>query len=99
MSARVNKNRESKIDQQFLFAVALAKLGRLGDIKTVRACIGGAPSSGEIPKAPVPSNLNWGMWLGQAPMTDYLQGEPSTQPRYPQSTTHYEFRWWYADSH
>jgi predicted dehydrogenase len=97
-SARVNKNRESTIQQQFLVAVALAKLGRLGDIKKVTACINRAPSSGEIPNVPIPSNLNWDMWLGQAPMTDYLQGEPSTQPRYPQSRTHYEFRWWYEYS-
>jgi predicted dehydrogenase len=98
MSARVNKNRESKIDQQFLVAVALAKLGRLGDIKKVTACINRAPSSGEIPKAPVPSNLNWDMWLGQAPMTDYLQGDFGNNKNYPESRTHYEFRWWYEYS-
>jgi predicted dehydrogenase len=98
MSARVNKNRESRIDQQFLVAVALAKLGRLGDIKSVRACIGGAPSSGEIPKAPVPSHLNWEMWLGQAPMTDYLEGAKGNNDRYPEARTHYEFRWWYEYS-
>jgi predicted dehydrogenase len=98
MSARVNKNRDSKIDQQFLVAVALAKLGRLGDIKKVTACINRAPSSGEIPKAPVPSNLNWDMWLGQAPMTDYLQGSFGNNQKYPEARTHYEFRWWYEYS-
>src|SRR5256714_14851629 len=36
MSARVNKNRDSKVNQQFLVAVALAHSGRLGDIKSVR---------------------------------------------------------------
>src|SRR5437868_4691541 len=49
MAARLNRNREQRVDQGFLTAVALAKLGRLGDIKKVTACIGGAPSSGEIP--------------------------------------------------
>src|SRR3954451_4489680 len=49
-SARVNKNREQRVDQGFLTAVALCKLGRFGDIKKVTACIGRAPSSGEIPK-------------------------------------------------
>src|SRR5205814_3302407 len=57
MNARVNKNRDSEIEQQFIVAVALAKLGRLGDIKSVNCVIGDAPTSGEIPKAPVPSNL------------------------------------------
>ena len=98
MSAKVNKDREKKVEQQFLVAVALAKAGRLGDIKSVRACIGTAPSSGEIPKAPVPSNLNWDMWLGQAPMTDYLQGGHGNNKNYPESRTHYEFRWWYEYS-
>jgi predicted dehydrogenase len=98
MSASLNKDRASRVDQQFLVAVALAKLGRLGDIKKVTACIGTAPSSGEIPKAPVPSNLNWDMWLGQAPMTDYVQGDFGNNKRYPESRTHYEFRWWYEYS-
>jgi predicted dehydrogenase len=98
MSARVNRNRDQRIDQQFLVAVALARLGRLGEIKSVKACIGGAPSSGEIPKAPVPANLNWDLWLGQAPMTDYLQGGYGNNRNYPESRTHYEFRWWYEYS-
>ena len=98
MSARINRNRESRVDQQFLVAVALAKEGRLGEIKSVTACIGGAPSSGEIPKAAVPDNLNWDMWLGQAPMTDYLQGSFGNNRNYPESRTHYEFRWWYEYS-
>src|SRR4051794_32112765 len=98
MNARVNKNRDQRIEQQFLVAVALAKSGRLGEIRMVRACIGGAPSSGEIPKAPVPTGLNWDMWLGQAPMTDYLQGGFGNNRSYPESRTHYEFRWWYEYS-
>jgi predicted dehydrogenase len=98
MNARVNKNRESRIEQQFLVAVALAKSGRLGEIKSIKACIGGAPSSGEIPKAPVPSQLNWDLWLGQAPMSDYLEGSFGNNRNYPESRTHYEFRWWYEYS-
>src|SRR5437773_2779639 len=98
MSARVNKDREKRVNQQFLVAIALAKLGRLGDIKSVRCEINGAPTSGEIPKAPVPTGLNWDMWLGQAPMTDYLQGGFGNNKKYPESRTHYEFRWWYEYS-
>ena len=102
MSARVNKKegqeKEQRVQQQFLHAIALAHLGRLGEIKSVRCVIGGAPSSGEIPKAPVPSQLNWDMWLGQAPMTDYLEGDFGNNKRYRESRTHYEFRWWYEYS-
>src|SRR5205807_2354406 len=95
MAARINGNREQRVDQGFLAAVALARLGRLGEIKSVNCVIGGAPASGEIPKAPVPTGLNWEMWLGQAPMTDYLQGGFGNNRSYPESRTHYEFRWWY----
>src|SRR6188472_4581892 len=53
MSARVNKDRETRVNQQFIVAVALAKLGRLGDIKNVTACIGGSTKSPELPEVPV----------------------------------------------
>lgn len=87
-----------KAPQQFLTAVALAHSGRLGKITKVQCAIGGAPTSDEIPKAEVPKNLNWDMWLGQAPMTDYLQGKFGNNKNYPESRTHYEFRWWYEYS-
>ncbi len=87
-----------EIKNQFLKAVAIARSGRLGTIKKVICGIGGAPTSGEIPVAPVPSQLNWDMWLGQAPMTDYLLGGFGQNKTYPESRTHYEFRWWYEYS-
>ena len=31
-------------------------------------------------------------------MTDYLQGRPGNNKHYPESRTHYEFRWWYEYS-
>jgi predicted dehydrogenase len=86
-----------RFKQQFLTAVALCQAGRVGKIQKVECRIGGAPGSGEIPKAPVPSHLNWEMWLGQAPLTDYLEG-PKNGGGYPPSRTHYEFRWWYEYS-
>jgi predicted dehydrogenase len=95
---QVGTQQRSEMNERFLTAVALCHEGRLGDIQKVRCVIGGAPTSGEIPVAPVPSNLNWNMWLGQAPMTDYLQGKIGNNKRYPESRTHYEFRWWYEYS-
>lgn len=89
---------DHKIQNQFLKAVALARSGRLGKIHKVTCTIGGAPASGEIPVAPVPEHLNWDMWLGQAPMTDYVQGAFGNNKSYPESRTHYEFRWWYEYS-
>lgn len=85
-----------KFKQQFLTAVALCQAGRLGKIQKVECRIGGAPSSPELAKAPVPSELNWDMWLGQAPMTDYVMAP--AKGKYPHSRVHYEFRWWYEYS-
>jgi predicted dehydrogenase len=87
---------KGKFPQQFLTAVALCHAGRLGKIKKVECRIGGAPTSPELPKVSVPSQLNWDMWLGQAPMVDYVSA-PSGG-KYPYSRTHYEFRWWYEYS-
>jgi predicted dehydrogenase len=88
-----------KFPQQFLTAVALCQAGRLGKIQRVECRIGGAPASPSLPKAPVPSQLNWEMWLGQAPLVDYVMSpEGSSHGNYPASRTHYEFRWWYEYS-
>jgi predicted dehydrogenase len=87
---------KGKFPQQFLTAVALCHAGRLGKIQKVECRIGGAPTSPELPVAPVPSQLNWDMWLGQAPMTEYV--EAKSGGKYPHSRTHYEFRWWYEYS-
>jgi len=89
---------DGKVQNQFLVAVALCHQGRLGQIKTVQCAIGAPPTSSEIPEVPVPKNLNWDMWLGQAPMTPYLQGGFGNNKKYPESRTHYEFRWWYEYS-
>ena len=95
---QVGTQQRSEMSELFLKAVALCHLGRIGEIKKVRCVIGGAPASKEIPKADIPTGFNWDMWLGQAPMTDYLQGPKEKGRSYPESRTHYEFRWWYEYS-
>ena len=89
---------DGKIQNQFLKAVAIARSGRLGKITKVTCGINRGETSGEIPVADIPAQLNWDMWLGQAPMTDYLQGGFGNNKSYPESRTHYEFRWWYEYS-
>lgn len=88
---------KGKYPQQFLTAVALCKAGRLGKIQKVECRINGAPSSRELPKTEIPSGLNWDMWLGQAPMAEYVSG-PVEEKKRTQSRAHYEFRWWYEYS-
>ncbi|MFN9294751.1 MAG: Gfo/Idh/MocA family oxidoreductase, partial [Planctomyces sp.] len=89
---QVGTQQRSEMALRFLHAVAMVREGRIGELKTVTCAIGGAPSSGEIPVAEVPKELNWDMWLGQAPLTDYRF--KATNGRYGNSRCHYEFRWW-----
>ena len=84
---QVGTQQRSEMGNRFLLAVALAHSGRLGKIHHVSAAIGGAPKQGPFQKTAPPANLDWDMWLGQAPMVDYIR-----------ERTHGTFRWWYEYS-
>jgi len=72
---------------KFLRAVNMVQKGLLGDITHVTVGINGSPTGGPFPVAEVPPELDWEMWLGQAPQVDYRV-----------KRCHYEFRWWYEYS-
>lgn len=72
---------------KFLRAVNMVQKGLLGDITKVVVGINGSPTGGPFPVVDPPANLNWDMWLGQAPKVDYRE-----------KRCHYEFRWWYEYS-
>jgi predicted dehydrogenase len=69
---------------RFLRAVNMVHKGLLGDIRKVTVGINGGPKGGPFSVAEVPKELDWDMWLGQAPKVDYR----------PQRC-HGNFRWWY----
>lgn len=71
----------------FLRAVNMVRKGLLGDIRKVTVAIDGSPTGGPFPVAKPPAELDWPMWLGQAPLVDYRE-----------KRCHYEFRWWYEYS-
>lgn len=71
----------------FLRAVNMVQKGMLGKIKTVTCSIGGGDVGGPFAKSAPPAELNWDMWLGQAPKVDYIK-----------ERCHYQFRWWYEYS-
>jgi predicted dehydrogenase len=101
-STVVKKGKEAstpKFEHQFLLAVALAHSGRLGRIERVTCSIGECNPCEPLAKVSIPDGLNWEMWLGQTPLVDYVQGGKSpSNPKYPASRCHYEFRWWYEYS-
>ena len=93
---QVGTQQRSEMGLLFLKAVAMVKDGRIGKVQKVICDIGGAPGASDIPEAPIPAELNWDMWLGQAPMVTYRS--KASGGKYPHARTHYEFRWWYEYS-
>lgn len=85
---QVGTQQRSEMDLRFLHAVAMVREGRIGELQNVTVAIGGAPSSGPIEVAEIPKGLNWDMWLGQAPLTDYRFKK--TDGKYGNSRCHYE---------
>jgi predicted dehydrogenase len=82
----VGTQQRSRRDK-FLRAVNMVQKGLLGDITKVTVGINGSPTGGPFPVADVPPELDWEMWLGQAPKVDYRE-----------KRCHYQFRWWYEYS-
>jgi predicted dehydrogenase len=72
---------------RFLRAVNMVQKGLLGEISKVTVGIDGGSVGGPFEKSAPPANLDWNMWLGQAPEVDYI----------PQRC-HNDFRWWYEYS-
>lgn len=84
---QVGTQQRSENDNKFLKAVAMVQLGRIGKIKRATCIIGGGPKGGPFQKTTPPAELNWDVWLGQAPKVDYI----------PQRC-HGTFRWWFEYS-
>jgi predicted dehydrogenase len=75
---------QQRSDARFRLACELVRNGRLGKLKEVTVWLPAGLREGPFNTAPVPSNLNWDFWLGQAPKVDYV----------PQRS-HVMFRFWY----
>ena len=97
---QVGTQQRSEMDLRFLKAIAMIRDGRIGDVQRVQCAIGGVDSSGPIAAVDPPKNLNWDMWLGQAPKVPYRFEQKKTAEGKDWTATncHYEFRWWYEYS-
>jgi predicted dehydrogenase len=74
---------QQRSDGRFRLACELARNGRIGNLKTVEAHLPAGTTAGPFEVKPVPTDFNWDMWLGPAPMTDYIY-----------ERTHGSFRHW-----
>ncbi len=72
---------------RFLRAINIVQKGMLGDITKMTVGINGGDVGGPFPVAEPPKELDWEMWLGQAPKVEYRE-----------KRCHYQFRWWYEYS-
>jgi predicted dehydrogenase len=80
---QVGTQQRSDADR-FLKAVALVRAGRIGEVNRAWVAIDGGVVGGPFKKLMCPAELNYEMWLGQAPLSDYIP-----------ERVYYTFRWWY----
>lgn len=73
---------QQRSSPQFRYAAELVRNGRIGDLKTVYVGLPGDPSGEEEPEMPIPSNLNYDMWLGSTPDVYYTEKRVHPQRDY-----------------
>jgi len=59
---------QQRSDPNFQHAVKLVQSGELGKITLVNAYVGAPPTPYNLPEEPLPSDLNWNLWLGSLPL-------------------------------
>ena len=64
---------QQRSSKQFRIAAELVRNGRIGKLHTVKIGLPGDPSGPEAPEMPIPSNLNYDMWLGSTPEVYYTE--------------------------
>lgn len=80
---QVGTQQRSEFDSVFLKAVALARSGRLGKKLKAISSVGEGQLGGPFENSEPPTELDWDMWLGQAPLVSYCK-----------QRCNYDFRWW-----
>lgn len=74
---------QQRSDARFRLACDIARSGRIGKLMHAEVVLPGGPTGGPFTKAAVPRSLDWNMWLGPAPYTEYIK-----------ERCHGNFRWW-----
>src|SRR5262245_46276048 len=78
---------QQRSDKNFRLACELVRNGRLGTLKQVNVWLPSGRREGPFEPKPVPSGLDWDMWLGQTPVVDYVP-----------ERCHQTFRYWWEYS-
>jgi predicted dehydrogenase len=64
---------QQRSSAQFRVAAELVRNGRIGKLHTVKIGLPGDPAGPVVPEMPIPSNLNYDMWLGSTPEAFYTE--------------------------
>jgi predicted dehydrogenase len=75
---------QQRSSQRFRMACELVRNGRIGKLREVSVWLPAGLRGGPFTSQPVPENLDWDFWQGQAPLADYLP-----------ERCHKKFRNWY----
>jgi len=78
---------QQRSDQRFRMACELVRNNRIGKLKEVTVYLPAGRREGPFASKPVPAELNWDFWQGQAPAVDYVP-----------ERCHTWFRYWYEYS-
>ena len=73
---------QQRSDKLFRQACLIVRSGRLGKLKAVTSVLPAGLHGGPFKKAEVPKELDWDMWQGQAPATDYVPERCHTNFRF-----------------
>jgi predicted dehydrogenase len=63
---------QQRSSQRFRMACELVRNGRIGKLREVTVWLPAGVRGGPFETKPVPENLNWDFWLGQAPNVPYV---------------------------
>jgi len=64
---------QQRSSEQFRKAAELVRNGRIGKLHTVRIGLPGDPAGPEAPAMPIPTSLNYDMWLGSTSEVPYIE--------------------------
>jgi predicted dehydrogenase len=73
---------QQRSSEQFRYAAELVRNGRIGQLKKVYVGLPGDPAGGRTEKMPVPTNLNYDMWLATTPEVYYTEDRVHPQKGY-----------------
>lgn len=59
---------QQRSSKEFQTAISLVRSGAIGHIETIYAKVGDPPTPLDLPEMPIPSSLNWNLWMG--PLND-----------------------------